>query len=233
MEESTCSECYIRAMRRAQGEPLQYIEGLVEFYGCTITVTQDVLIPRPETEILVDKIYSTLKNEDLQNKELWDLCCGSGCVGIALKKALPDLRVVLSDFSEEAVAIARKNALYNEVGIELLKGDLLVPFKGRKCDFLVCNPPYLSESEYRDLDREVKDYEPRQALVAGKEGTEFYQRIAKEIHDFLNPQAKVWLEIGYLQGPIMHRLFAEGAWRAAWVEKDWAGHSRFFFLENE
>lgn len=96
--------------RRAEGEPWQYIHGEVEFYGCRITVTPDVLIPRQETEILVDKIVSLLRKNDISKKKLWDMCSGSGCIGIAIKKAIPELQVTLSDISEKSLAVAQENA---------------------------------------------------------------------------------------------------------------------------
>lgn len=107
--------------RRLKGEPLAYLSGKVSFYNCVIEVNSSVLIPRPETEILVDKIVSDLKKKDLTGKVLWDLCCGSGCIGIALKKALPELSVYLSDYSEKAIDQAMHNARVNEVDVICLK----------------------------------------------------------------------------------------------------------------
>ncbi len=219
--------------RRLQGEPLAYLAGKVQFYGCLIEVSPAVLIPRPETEILVDKVATVLKQQNLQGKLLWDVCCGSGCIGIALKKKFPDLSVYLSDCSEEAIALTARNAKENEVDVICLKGDLLAPFKGSKAHYLVCNPPYISESEYAILDKEVKDYEPRLALVGGETGLEMYERLAHELPNYLFPKAQVWLEIGYRQGEAVQRVFQGSSWKKSWIENDWAGHNRFFFLENE
>ena len=120
-----------------------------------------MLIPRPETEILVSKISDVLKNCNLEGKCLWDLCTGSGCIGISLKKKFPELDVVLSDISPAALAIASQNAKTNQVDVEILQGDLFQPFGNRKADFIACNPPYVSEEEFQTLDLEVKNYEPR------------------------------------------------------------------------
>lgn len=222
---NTCREWLLL---RLQGVPLPYIRGQMEFYGCLIKVNPAVLIPRQETEILVDKIVQDLIRSDLKGQSLWDLCCGSGCIGIALKKKLPDLQVSLSDRSAEALAVAKENARNNQVEVEILEGDLLLPFEGRKANYFVCNPPYISEAEYASLDWEVRGHEPAMALVGGESGLEFYARLAKELPDYLYPEARVWLEIGYQQGAALAGLFTGPVWKEIKVEKDWAGHDRFF-----
>lgn len=118
--------------RRLQGEPLPYISGKMSFYGCQFEINPSVLIPRQETELLVDKIAKVLQREDLEGKILWDLCCGSGCIGIALKKTLPMLTVSLSDVSPQAIALAKRNAKANDAEVSCLCGDLLAPFYGKK-----------------------------------------------------------------------------------------------------
>jgi release factor glutamine methyltransferase len=219
--------------RHIEGEPLAYLCGRVHFYGCTLEITPAVLIPRPETEILVDKVVQSLKKENPTGKILWDVCCGSGCIGIALKKTFPLLSVYLSDSSEEALALALRNAAANKVDVVGLRGDLLAPFQGKKAHYVVCNPPYISEEEYAILEKEVKDYEPRLALLGGKTGLEVYERLAHDLPLYLYPQGQVWLEIGYQQGEAVQRLFSATPWKKRRLEKDWAGHHRFFFLENE
>ena len=225
--------CRLRLARRAKGEPLQYIKGDMEFYGCSLFLNKDVLIPRQETEILVDMIANQLEKEELQGKCLWDICCGSGCIGIALKKKFPQLKVVLSDISKEALQVARKNAETNQVEVEFLQGDLLKPFAGCKTNYLVCNPPYIAEHEFPGLEVEVRSFEPREALVSGPTGLEIYARLAVELKEFLTSQAKAWFEIGSTQGPDIYEMFHKAGWGICRVEKDWAGHDRFFFLENE
>jgi len=221
------------AERRLHGEPLAYLSEKVRFYGCQLEINPSVLIPRPETEILVDKVVNSLKNEDVAGKSLWDVCCGSGCIGIALKKAFPALAVTLSDRSPEAAALASRNAAANDAAVSCFCGDLFSPFQGKRAHYVVSNPPYVSEEEYFMLDRGVKDFEPRMALVGGKSGLEFYARFAKELPAYLHPHAKVWLEMGYQQGDAVKRLFLPPPWKNQRVENDWAGHHRFFFLENE
>lgn len=231
--EAELERCRSWLLRRSKGEPLQYICGKVEFFGCTIKVTSDVLIPRQETEILVDKIAKKLEKIDLKNKILWDICCGSGCIGISLKKRFPQLTVVMSDISLAAIEIASDNAKANEVDVECLNGDLFGPFQGKKADFIVCNPPYIAEKELAMLDVEVRLYEPKLALVSGSSGLEIYERLADNLLSMLNPKGKVWFEIGAGQKSAVKALFCDPKWSSSEVESDWAGHDRFFSLEME
>ena len=143
--------------RRSKGEPLEYILGQVDFYRCNIAISPDVLIPRPETEILVDLIVKEIKGA---GGVLWDLCTGSGCVGLAIKKACPGLAVVLSDICPKALAVARANAEANGLEVECFQGDLLQPFEGQKASFVVCNPPYVADEQMPLLDQSVKGFEP-------------------------------------------------------------------------
>jgi len=213
--------------RLSTGEPIQQILGCVQFYQTELKITPDVLIPRPETELLVDKIVKELNGHDLDSKTLWDVCCGSGCIGIALKQALPDLQVTLSDVSSEALAVAQENALKNGVDATFLEGSLLKPFEGSFVDFLVVNPPYISDRDFEQLDSSVKEFEPHLALRGGCDGLDFYRELARTYKQFLKPGGIVWLELGTGQGSLVNELF-EGK---GVVEKDWSGHDRFFSLE--
>ena len=219
--------------RTAAGEPVEYIVGEVVFYHCDISVGPGVLIPRPETEILVDSACRMLRTADLYQKTAWDLCTGSGCIGIAVKKACPDLNICLSDLSENALQFAIANIEKNKVEVEILQGDLLTPFAGRKADLIFCNPPYVTEKEFFKLDRSVKDFEPQQALIGGEDGLAFYRRLQNELPTYLNPHAKLFFEIGADQGEAILNIFSGTGWKNRRVEKDWAGHDRFFFLEFE
>ncbi|MCE5294930.1 MAG: peptide chain release factor N(5)-glutamine methyltransferase [Chlamydiales bacterium] len=185
--------------RLGDNEPLQYIEGTVQFYDCTLRVDKRVLIPRPETELLVDRIVKHIRLHPYTDKVLWDICTGSGCIGIAIKKALPELNVTLSDISEDALKVAEANAKENEVSVNIATGDLLEPFKGKKADFIVCNPPYISEEEYKGLDAHVVNFEPKLALVPGQTGLEAYSALINTLPAVCNPGAKIWLEIGHKQ----------------------------------
>lgn len=219
--------------RSIQGEPWQYIRGFVEFYGCHIKVSQAVLIPRPETEILVDLVVKEIALKDLSQKKLLDLCAGSGCIGLALKKRFPELQVTLSEISEQAYQLILENSDINDLEVHVIKGDFFKPFENKKFDFIVCNPPYISEKEYEMLDKSVKDFEPKGALCSGPTGLEFYERLAREVGTYLNPGGKLFLEIGYTQGPALKEIFTSPHFKNLNLRKDWAGHDRFFSLENE
>lgn len=219
--------------RRGKGEPLDYILREIKFFDCSLEVNSSVLIPRPETEIFVDKICKILENLDLKGKVAWDLCSGSGCIGIGIKKKLPELQMTLSDLSSKALVVAKRNIERNDLAITLIEGDLLKPYKGQKSDFIFCNPPYVSENEYTSLDHEVREFEPKLALVGGSTGLEFYARLAHELPEYLNPRARVFFEIGSSQGEKILSLFSASCWTRKSIEKDWAGHDRFFFLELE
>lgn len=233
LSESELTRCRHYLLRRGKGEPLQYIKGEIDFYNCKLFLDKSVLIPRQETEILVDILVKRLEKEELSGKCLWDVCCGSGCIGIALKKKFPSLKVFASDISEEALLVAKKNAEENQVEIQFYRGDLLTPFIGCRTHYFVCNPPYISESEFSGLEREVRDFEPRQALVSGATGLEMYQRLANELKFYLQSSAEAWFEIGNTQGAAVYDIFQKAGWKSCEVRKDWSGNDRFFFLENE
>lgn len=219
--------------RKAKFEPIEYILGQTNFYHCTILVNRSTLIPRPETEILVDLISKRLQKIDLSGHVLWDLCCGSGCIGIALKKVFPALKVILSDFSAEALEVAAENASLNGVEVELRQGDLLAPFSGEKVNYITCNPPYISEKEYLTLERSVAAFEPKTALVSGETGLEFYERLAYQLPPYLQDNAQVFFEIGASQGDLLKKVFFMHSWARFTLNQDWSGRDRFFFLEKQ
>ncbi len=233
LQDDEVDQCRKKLLRLSKKEPLQYVLEEVDFFGCTLYVNPSVLIPRNETEQLVEKVAQELSRAPLQGKVLFDLCAGSGCVGISLKKKFPLLNVVCTDISKDALLVAKRNAERNSVEVEFIEGDLFSPLSGRKADFLVSNPPYVTEEEWMNLDREVKDFEPRRALVAGLEGTEIYKKISIESPRYLNPGAKIWLEIGASQGQKVKEIFSGKQWKRQALSQDYAGRDRFFFLEFE
>lgn len=229
--ESEMEKMRVYLKRCIKGEPIAYILGEVEFLKCRIEVSSDVLIPRPETEILVDFALKQMTSDPHQ--KLWDLCTGSGCIGLSIKRARPDIEVSISDISPKALAIARINAANNKLDIDIREGDLLNPFNGEKADYVICNPPYVSQNEFAELDQSVRAFEPALALLGGERGTDFYERLSRELSQFLNPGAKVFLEIGTNQGRAIQEIFNHAPWKNLQLMKDWAGHDRFFFLEIE
>lgn len=233
LTEEEQQHCRAKIARRIAHEPLAYILGNTPFHDCTIKVNPSVLIPRVETEYLVDCIIKDLEKQDLKGKTVWDICTGSGCIGIALKRHFPQLTVILSDISSEAIAVAEENADLNQVEVIFRTGDLLAPFKGEKADFVICNPPYIAENEFSYLEPEVRDFEPKRALVGKNEGLDFYQRLDKELPDYLNKPAKVWVEIGSTQGESVKNIFKNPSWKTVCLHQDLSSHDRFFSLENE
>lgn len=233
--DSELQRCREGLLRLAKREPVQYVVGEVEFYHCKLSVTPDVLIPRQETELLVDLIATYLSKQNLSNKQLWDVCCGSGCIGIALKKRFPNLKVILSDVSPAAIEVARLNAKKNDVEVEFLQGDLLQPFvdSSLKADFVVCNPPYVTEEEYATLDPEVRGFEPKIALVAQERGLEHYRCLSTRLKTLLNEEGRGWFELGAGQGQAVKEMFVSAGWPHCGFKSDLAGHDRFFFLETE
>eukprot|EP00667_Euglena_gracilis_P013178 EG_transcript_13577 len=224
-----------------EGTPIDYVLQYVDFYGCRLTVGPAVLIPRPETEVMLDMAVEAARKQfanrlcgGQRQVVVWDICCGSGCLGIAFKKALPDnTQVILSDISPEALAVARGNATRNGVAVEARRGDLLAPFPaGEAADVVLCNPPYISAAEFAALDPSVRDHEPTAALLAGPTGTEFYERLAEELPERLSPGGLAFIEIGYRQGPTVLRMFQQNTWTQCSLGKDFAGHDRYIILQK-
>jgi len=232
LNEEELEKCREVVKRRGKREPFAYICQEIVFSDLVLKVTPHVLIPRQETEILVEKIAVKLATIPLDNKILWDMCTGSGCIGLALKKKFPQLNVFLSDISKEALLIAEENARLNNLEVHFRSGDLFEAFKGEKCDFFICNPPYVSEDDYRLLDPEVRAFEPKLALVGGKRGLSLYERLSKELKNYFNSNFLAWFEIGTGQGIEIKKIFNDQRIYSSHIEMDWAGHDRFFFLES-
>ncbi|MBN2479047.1 MAG: peptide chain release factor N(5)-glutamine methyltransferase [Parachlamydiales bacterium] len=217
--------------QRAKNEPIEYITQKTTFYDLELVISKDVLIPRQETEILVDFIIKDISKDNFENKVLFDICTGSGCIGLAIKNRLKNLKIYMSDISDKAINIAQKNALKNSLEVNFLQGDLLDPYINLKADYVVCNPPYISEEEFKLLDKDVKDFEPKEALVAKMSGLEFYIRLEKELKKYLNPKAKLFFEIGYNQKEdILKNIFTSDIWKNKRVIKDYSQNNRFFFV---
>jgi release factor glutamine methyltransferase len=218
-----------RLRRLAKGEPLQYIEGKVVFHGCLLSVDRRVLIPRPETELLVELALERIQKPNLT---LVDVCTGSGCIGIACKKKAPfPIDVWLLDISEEALSVAKENAKKNEADVKILKSDLLAAFPDSSIDILVSNPPYVSEQEYQELEVHVREFEPKIALVGGATGIEMYERLAVQIPKKLRPGGVVLLEIGANQKEPLEKLFKRHGFTNTIFSKDLSNNSRFMILD--
>jgi len=213
-------------------EPLAYLIGRTEFYSLDIKVTGDCMIPRPETELLVQKAIDFVRTR-AGKQSVCDLCTGSGCIAVAIADNCPDTHIVATDICDKALAVAAENvANHNLTGrITLLCGDLFAPIieglDNGEFDLIVCNPPYVSSAEYEILDKNVKDYEPKRALYAGTDGLDIYRRIAARIDEFLKPDAALMLEIGYAQGKAVRELLEQtGIFREIKIEKDHQNNDR-------
>ena len=190
--------------RRAKREPLQYILGSQEFMGMDFEVCPAVLIPRHDTEVLVTE---ALKRAG-ETGSILDIGTGSGCVAIAIAKALPEAKVCSVDVSGEALAVARGNAERNGVSIEFHQGSLFEPFAGRRFDMIVSNPPYIPAAELPTLQQEVRGFEPMNALDGGEDGLDFYRRITQQAPEHLNPGGWLIFEVGAGQAPQVLELLA-------------------------
>jgi len=209
--------------RAGQDEPVAYLVGKTEFYSLELNVTPDCMIPRPETELLVERAIEFLRTR------------------LAIAKNYSDARIIATDICDAALAVAAGNIEKHRLKdrITLLCGDLfdpivpqldvdkLVPDSARGFDLVVCNPPYVSTAEYEKLDKNVKDYEPKVALFAGVDGLDIYRRVIEEADRFLKSDAALMLEIGYAQGRAIKELLEQtGAFAEIKIEKDTHNNDR-------
>jgi release factor glutamine methyltransferase len=212
--------------RRLVGEPIQYITGECEFYGLPFCVNRDVLIPRPETEHLVEKVLELAAN--FERPRIVDVGTGSGAIAVALAHKLTSAQVTATDISRAALSVAGGNAERNGVTerIRFLEGDLLTPVAGERFEFVVSNPPYVADIDRETLAVEVRDYEPELALFAGSNGLDVYERLAPLAFDAVVPGGFVLFEIGYGQGESIAELFAAAGFSEVQFVKDLQGIDR-------
>lgn len=228
----TSNECEQRLesllQRRLAGEPLAYITGDWEFYGLPMKVTQDVLIPRMDTEVLVDTAIKALTGRKMDARIL-DLCCGSGCIGVALAHELPAAHVLLVDISERALEVSRQNIRLNHVNrTATLRADALEkpPMSIGQFDLIVSNPPYIESMEILTLDSSVRDYEPLGALDGGEDGLMFYRAIIHNWITALRPGGLLMFEVGETQAPVVRAMMREQDMRDVFSVQDTAGIER-------
>ena len=219
-------EQYINACKiRAAGHPLQYILGHWEFYGIEFYVDKNVLIPRADTETLVDHILED-KRSDLR---VLDMCCGSGCIGLTLKKHRPDWQVTLCDISDGALSVTRKNAKALGLSVTVKKADLTKGgrhyFKNGSFDIIVSNPPYICAADMEKLSAEVK-HEPYIALYGGRDGTDFYRALIDGWQQTLAENGEMVLEAGYDTAKDIQALFTESGMSNIRTRRDINGITR-------
>ena len=221
-------EIYIYNLNKIiEGVPIQYITKKQEFMGLDFFVDENVLIPQPDTEILVEEV---LKISKLYNKKIniLDLCTGSGAIAVSLAKYIKDVNIIATDISENAIEIAEKNAIKNNVEnkIKFVVSDMFKNIEN-KFDIIVSNPPYIETKEIEKLSKEVKN-EPIIALDGGNDGIKYYKIIADNYNKFLNIGGYLLLEMGYNQGESVSKLFKNSE-----IKKDLSGNDRVILVKKE
>lgn len=211
------------AERRITGEPLQYILGEWEFFGMRLFVGKGVLIPRPDTERLVEIVLERCKG--MEKPRILDLCTGSGCIALALQQHLPGAEVHGMDISPAALVYARQNASYHHLPVRFYEGNALLNTIEGTFDVIVSNPPYLTDEEMQHLQTEIR-HEPALALEAGEDGLQFYRAMTRLWKHSLRSGGMLAYEIGEQQGTAVSHIFAENGFTQVQILQDYAGRDR-------
>lgn len=218
--------------RLTKGEPIQYITNSQKFMNLKFYVDKRVLIPQPDTEILVENVISVAKNmqKNCQNElKILDLCTGSGVIGICLYNSLQNVKIYASDISDDALEVAKKNNDLNNTKVNFIKSDLFENIN-EKFDIIVSNPPYIETEVIDNLSKEVQN-EPKLALDGGKDGLDFYRKIIKQSPDFLNKNGYLALEIGYNQKDSVEKLLKSNNYKDIIIKKDLSNLDRVIIGE--
>lgn len=227
-DERTCTAFEALLKRRMTREPLQYLTGSVSFCGLSFQVDPRVLIPRPETALLTEWAVEVLR--PFSAPSVLDLCCGSGCIGLTLKHRCPGARVTLSDLSPDALDIAKSNASALHLNAVFFQGDLFSPIHGM-FDLIISNPPYIPSEQCPRLQEEVL-CEPRMALDGGRDGLDFYRRLALESPVYLKEEGHLMLELGYEEVNEVCDLLSDAGFREIRVRKDLSGTDRMLLARR-
>ena len=216
--------------RRASGEPLQYITGRQEFFGLEFEVTPDVLIPRPETELIVEEV---IRLASASTEIIIDVCTGSGCIAVALARELDAARVIASDISPAALGVAKRNAARHGLAVRFAASDLLDAFaQNELADFITCNPPYVAEDEVPTLQREVRDWEPSLALTDHRDGLSIYRRMLSDAPWRWRPGGYLLCEMGYTQSESIAAMVDRNVWTDLGLLDDLQGIPRTLVLRR-
>ena len=248
LQDRLCDKYFELIDRRSKGEPVQYIMGSQEFMGLEFIVNENVLIPRQDTETLVEDALEiintgTLRGEDMDVKrkewDILDLCTGSGAIGVSLARIANKVNVTCSDISEGAIKVAKENAQKHGVAksVKFEQGDLFKPFskhfRKQKFDMIISNPPYIKSSVIPTLQKEVCEHEPISALDGGESGLDFYERIVSGVGSHLRKSGVLLLEIGHDQGEAVSGLLSRnGEFTSIRVLKDLASRDRIVFAKK-
>lgn len=207
--------------KRAEHIPLQYIVGETEFMGLKFKVNSSVLVPRQDTETLVEEALRVVK----PGMKVLDMCTGSGCIVVSILHNMTEAKGYAVDISKQALNVAKENAKINEVSVQFEQSDLFDHVTGTY-DVIVSNPPYIPTAEIQKLMPEVREFEPMEALDGKEDGLYFYRKIVEACRDYLNPEGHILFEIGYDQGESVSSLLKDAAFKEVQVIKDLAGNDR-------
>ena len=218
------------AQRRLAGEPVAYLIGEWEFYGLPLDISRDVLVPRADSEVLAGRAIELAQAVTSEPAKVLDLCCGSGCIGLAIAAHVPTAKVTLCDISEEALKISRQNIRRNGLGgrVITLAGNALEapPSVLWECDVIACNPPYIRSDEIRELEDSVRLYEPKLALDGGDDGLDFYRSVAEKWKRNLKIGGHLLFEVGHTQAGQVEMILARFGYQVGDTLTDTGGHFR-------
>lgn len=217
--------------QHAKGTPVQHLTGSEEFYGRRFMVNPDVLIPRPETEELIEEVLNLIRQHiPNASPSIADIGTGSGIIAITMKSEIPSAKITATDISQAALDTAKKNAEELGAEIDFKLGDLLGPLKGEKWDVILSNPPYIAHSEAESMSDSVKDFEPHSALFADQEGLALYDEMMEDLPDLLNKPGIVGFEIGHRQGEAVEKMLKKAFPHAkTYIKKDINKNDRMVF----
>lgn len=221
--------------RRSAGEPLQYITGHQQFFGLEFEVTPDVLIPRPETELIVEETIRLVEEQKLDAPVIVDVGTGSGCIAVTLARELENAKIFACDISTAALNVARRNAARHELQdrIEFIESDLLAAFPQTAfADFILSNPPYIAAHELPTLQREVREWEPHTALTDHGDGLSFYRRLLADAPACLKPKGYLICELGFGQSAAVLAMAASLGWNETRLLDDLQGIPRTITLRR-
>lgn len=230
VEQSLVSRYEDLLLKRTSHYPLQYILGYAHFMDYTFYVNEKVLIPRNDTEVLVELANDIIHQSDVfrQNQQILDLCCGSGCIGISLKLYHDNIALTLSDVSKDALMVAQRNVDKYEIEACIIESNLFEKIDSRY-GMIISNPPYIESQLIETLSADVKDYEPRLALDGGEDGMKYYNQIIDLAPYYLCEHGYLFFEIGYNQGEKVSKRMQEKGFLDVTVKKDYAGLNRVVF----
>lgn len=232
ISEDKVKEFLLKIERLKKNEPIQYIINSQEFMGFNFYVDKNVLIPQPDTEILVEEVIEIAQKINESKIKILDMCTGSGAIAVSLSRLIENAEITASDISEAALKVAIKNSIENKTKIDFIKSDLFENFpKERKFDIIVTNPPYIKSNIINTLSDEVKN-EPILALDGGEDGLIFYKKIAENAKEFLKANGHIAFEIGYDQKKEVEKILKENGYKNIYSKKDLGGNDRIVVAQK-